>query len=191
MNTDSLHFLIRKTGVMHTAIVTRKAESEFNILISVLISISSWASLYSLGRRTRLNAHTQVPFYSAGTALTTFPFCWDPPVPRYWEKLLSLLPYCLTRYLGRDVRAGRSWGCEALSPAPSSGLAPGTLEMSGLPKPVPGEGGLLWGSVPLIPALKSRHDPMSPLLGSCSVRCSGMVPAFLHPYACRCALTCK
>lgn len=127
VNTDSLHFLIRKTGVMHTAIVTRKAESEFNILISVLISISSWVSLYSLGRRTQLNAHTQMPFYSTGAALTTFPFCWDLPVPRYWEKLLPLLPYGLTQYLGRDVRAGRSWGCEALSPAPSSGLAPGTL----------------------------------------------------------------
>ena len=141
---------------MHTAIVTRKAESEFNILILVLISISSWASLYSLARRTQLNTHTQMPFYSTGVALSTFPFCWDLPVPRCWEKLLSLLPYCITQYLGKDVPADRSWGCEVLSPAPSSGLAPGMIEMSGLAKMVPGEGGLLQGSVPLIPALRSR-----------------------------------
>lgn len=130
VNVESLHFLICKTGVTHTAIVTREAENEFNIIILVPISISSWVSLYSLGHRTQLNVHMQMSFYSAGVTLTTFPFCWDLPVPRCWEKLLSLLPYCLSRYLCKDVPADRSWGCEVLSPAPSSGLTPGMIGMS-------------------------------------------------------------
>lgn len=139
---------------------------------------------FQLGPRTLLNVHTQTPF----TALTPFPVCRDRPAP---GRSCCLLPYCLAQCLGRDVAADCSWGCEVPPPRPSSGLVPGTTEMSGLAKLVPGEGGLLWGRAPPVPALRPRHDLMCPLLRCCLVRCSSTVPVFPHPCACRCDQTCK
>ena len=144
----------------------------------MLISISSWVSLHRLGHRTQLNAHTQMSFCSAGVTLpTVLILLGSSSTPVLGEAAVSpaVLPHSV------PWQGSSSWqklGCEALSPAPSSGLAPGMTERSVLDKMVPSEGGLLEGSVRLIPALRSEHDLMFPLLRCCSVWCSAMWQRF-------------
>lgn len=173
---ESLHVLIRKTGVMHSDCHEEGREGIQHLNFGIHQG-------FQLGPRTLLDAHTQTLF----VALTPSQFAAMVQSGRS----CCLLPYCLTLFLGRDAPADSSRGCEVLPPSPCLGLAPGTTEMSGLAKLVPGEGGLPRGRTPPIPAFRPKHDLMCPLLPCCLVRCSSTVPAFPHPCACRCNQTCK